>query len=159
VPRIEESVDIAVGPADVFRFCHDITRRPKWDRQVVGIEMLTPLPIRQGALLRVDCKPPGGSVFTWDGEYVEFRLSMRSTLRVIDAASSSPFAAGSQLSWEFTQAGGSTRLTWVWDYRPRGFIARIRDSLGGRASTQRAIRTSLGNLKTMLEGGRRAGAN
>ena len=36
--------------------------------------------------------------------------------------------------------------------------ASIRDMLGGRAATQRAIRNSLKNLKTLLEGGRRAGA-
>jgi hypothetical protein len=158
VPIIEETVDIAVGPADVFRFCHDAASRPEWDEQVLRIEFLTPPPLRQGTLLRIDAKPGGGSsVFSWDAEVISYHFPIRSTVRVLDTAFSSPFGAGSEVSWEFGSATGGTRVSWTWNYKPRGFLASIRDILGGRAATQRAIRKSLNNLKTTLEGGRRAG--
>ena len=80
-------------------------------------------------------------------------------MRVLDTAFSSPFGPGSEVSWEFSSSGGGTRVTWTWNYKARGFIANIRDMLGGRAATQRAIRNSLKNLKTTLEGGRRAGTS
>jgi hypothetical protein len=156
VPRIEEHIDIAVRPAEVFRFCHDITSRPEWDQQVMHIELLTPTPIRQGTLLRFDAKHGRGSVFSWDAEVVSYHFPLSSRLRVLDSASSSPFGPRSELSWKFSSVGNDTRLTWVWDYRPRGFLARILDALGGRAATQRAIRNSLSNLKAMIESGRRA---
>ncbi len=114
--------------------------------------------MRLGTLLRVDAKPGGRStVFSWDAEVISYHFPLNSTVRVLDTAFSSPFGPGSEVSWEFSSSGGGTRVTWTWNYKPRGFIANIRDMLGGRAATQRAIRNSLKNLKTMLEGGRRAG--
>jgi hypothetical protein len=157
VPRIEEQIEIAAKQADVFRFCHDGGRRAEWDEQVKGVELLTPPPIRQGTLLRVDAAL-AGSVFTWDGEVTGFQFPASSRVRVIDAASSSPFGQGSQLTWQLSASGNSTRFTWIWEYEPRGFIARIKDSLGGRAATQRAIKSSLNNLKAIMEGSRRTHA-
>lgn len=159
MPHIEEHIDIAAAQAELFRFCHDIARRPDWDEQVMHIELLTPRPIRLGTLVRIDSKRGGGSVFSWDAEYIGFHFPLSSRLRVIDAASSSPFGAGSESSWRFGSVSGGTRFTWVWDYQPRGILARIADGLGGRTSTQRAIRSSLANLKAMIEGGRRAGSS
>ncbi|MBN1217607.1 MAG: SRPBCC family protein [Anaerolineae bacterium] len=155
MPRIEEVVEIAVNRADVFKFCHDIERRPVWDEQVEKIELLTPRPVRSGTLLRVDSK--GGAIFSWDAEVISFQFPSGSSLRVLDVASSSPFARGSELSWEFEAVGTRTRFKWVWDYRPNGFIARIIDALGRRAATQRAIRRSMENLKKIIESGQRAG--
>lgn len=160
MPIIEETIDIAVGPADVFRFCHDAASRPEWDELVLRVELLTPPPMRLGTLLRIDAKPGGRStVFSWDAEVISYHFPLSSTVRVLDTAYSSPFGPGSEVSWQFSSSGSGTRVTWIWNYKARGFIANIRDMLGGRAATQRAIRNSLKNLKTMLEGGRRAGAS
>ena len=157
MPHIEEHIDIAATVGDVFRYCHDIASRPKWDVQVAQAELLTPPPIRQGTLLRIDASQSGGSVFSWDAEVVGFQFPLSSRVRVIDTAPSSPFATGSELSWQFSSVGGGTRFTWTWDYKPRGILARIGDKLGGCASTQRAIKRSLAKLKATIEGGRRAG--
>ena len=160
MPIIEETIDIAVVPADVFRFCHDAASRPEWDELVLRVEFLTPAPMRLGTLLRIDAKPGGRStVFSWDAEVISYHFPLGSKVRVLDTAFSSPFGPGSEVSWEFSSSGGGTRVTWTWKYKARGFIANIRDMLGGRAATQRAIRNSLKNLKTMLEGGRRAGTS
>jgi uncharacterized membrane protein len=155
MPRIEERIEIAANRADVFRFCHDVAHRPEWDEQVAQVELLSPRPVRAGALLRFDAK--GGAVFTWDAEYIEYHIPQNSKLRVIDAASSSPFAKGSLVSWNFEAVGVSTRLTWVWEYKPNGLIARLLDVLGRRSATQRAIKRSLLNLKKVIESGGRAG--
>jgi Polyketide cyclase / dehydrase and lipid transport len=151
MPHIEESIDIAVARSDLFRFCHDIANWPDWDEQVVHVELLTPRPIRRGTLLRVDSSYAGGTVFSWDAEVIDYQLPQGSRVRVIDAASSSPFGPGSELRWEFSTLDGRTRFTWIWKYESSGFIARIADMLGRRAMTHRAIKRSLANLKVMVE--------
>ncbi len=155
MPTIKEEIEIAAARMDVFRFCHDVKARPNWDDQVVRIELLTPAPIRTGTLLRIDARHGGGAVFTWDAEYASFQMPRESRLRAMDTAAACPFAAGSEMSWQFDSVGSSTRLTWTWDYKPRGIIATIRDKLGGRSVTQRAIQRSLANLKEQLESGQR----
>ncbi len=149
--RIEEHIDIAAATATVFLFCHDITRRPDWDECVVRVKLLSAPPLRSGTLIRVDTRHSGGFVFTWEGEYSAFQFPSSSTVRVLDAAPSSPFGVGSTEKWTFSSAGGGTRFTLVWNYQPQGFLRRIADRLGGRASTRRAIKRSLANLKTMIE--------
>ena len=156
MPHIEESIDSAAPLADVFRYCHDITRRPRWDVHVSAVELLSPAPVRQGTLFRIDASLGSGAVFSWDAEYVAFQFPLASRVRVIDTAPSSPFAAGSEVSWQFSSVGGQTHFTWTWDYKPRGFLARIADVLGGQGATRRAIRRSQAKLKELLEKGERA---
>ncbi len=155
MPHIEESIDIAAPIGDVFRYCHDIARRPRWDVQVSGVELLSPAPIRQGTLFRVDANYGGGAVFSWDAEYVGFQFPLASRVRVIDTAPSSPFAAGSEIGWQFSSVGGQTRFTWTWDYKARGFLARIADVLGGRGAMRRGIQRSLAKVKEQMEKGER----
>jgi uncharacterized membrane protein len=150
VPRIEEHIDIDARQPEVFRFVHNTDKRPEWDEQVGRVEVLTPGPVRQGTLLRVDATT-GGTVFTWDGEIIAYQFPNRSRVRVMDAASSSPFTRGSELAWEFSPAGTGTRFTWIWEYQLGGIVARIRNRLGGQAAAQRAIRSSLRNLKETME--------
>ena len=148
--RIEASIEIAAAPTTVFRFCHDLDRRPDWDERVVGVETITPGPVRRGSLIRIDAGRSGRFLFTWDAEYTSYQLPGGSTLKVIDAAPSSPFRSGTE-TWEFSLSGSGTRFTLTWDYQPRGFIARIADALGRRGATRRAIQRSLENLKALIE--------
>jgi len=148
--RIEDHIVIAAAPATVFKFCHDVAHRPEWDERVTRVQLLTSKPIRRGTLVRIDAGRSGNYLFSWDAEYVEYHFPSSSALRVIDAAPSSPFSAGTE-SWQFSSAGGGTRFAVVWEYRPRGIIARIGDVLGRRASTRRAIHRSLVNLKELIE--------
>jgi len=148
--RIEASIEIAAAPTTVFRFCHDLDRRPDWDERVVGVETITLGPVRRGSLIRIDAGRSGRFLFTWDAEYTSYQLPGGSTLKVIDAAPSSPFRSGTE-TWEFSLSGSGTRFTLTWDYQPRGFIARIADALGRRGATRRAIQRSLENLKALIE--------
>ena len=150
--RIEEHVEIAAAPADVFRYCHDVAHRPDWDERVVRVELLTPAPIRRGTLVRVDAGRSGKFLFCWDAEYADFQFPSASMLRVLDAAPSSPFVTGSE-GWDFSRVGSGTRLTVTWEYEPRGFLGRVFDALGRRSSTRSAIRRSLANLKAAIESG------
>jgi hypothetical protein len=72
--RIKEQVEIAARPTRIFRFCHDMNRRPEWDERVTRIKVLTPKPLRRGTVIRVDTHPvTSGAVFSWEGEFVEYQ--------------------------------------------------------------------------------------
>jgi uncharacterized protein YndB with AHSA1/START domain len=150
--RIEASIEIAAAPMIVFRFCHDLARWPEWNARVVGTEMITSGPVRRGSLIRIDAGRSGQYRFTWEAEYVSYQMPSGSTLKVLDAAPSSPFKSGME-TWQLSHVPGGTRFTLIWEYEPRGFISRVTDALGGRSATQRAIRRSLNNLKALIETG------
>lgn len=148
--RIEESMEIPAARSDLFRFCHDIDKRPQWDGRVVRIKLLSPGSVRRGAMLSIDAGRGGEYSYTWDGEYAEYQYLSRSKLRVMDAAPSAPFKSGSE-TWTFSSTGvGSTRFKILWTYEPRGVINRVLDALFRRAVTRRAIRGSLANLRKMF---------
>jgi hypothetical protein len=147
---IEESIEIAASPSAVFKLCHDIARRPEWDARVVRVELLTPAPLRRGSLVRIEAGSKGKFLFSWDAEYADYRFPGGSTLKVLDAAPSSPFKSGTE-TWRVDKSPDGTRFVLLWEYTPRGIIARLRDSLGRRAATGRAIRHSLSNLKALAE--------
>jgi uncharacterized membrane protein len=148
--RIEQQIEIAARPSDVFRFCHDLDRRPEWDERVTRTNVLTPKPIRRGTVIRVDSRPPfGGPVFSWEAEFVEYHYPSSSRLEVVDAAPSSYFVGGSE-AWRFVRSGGGTSVDFAWEYQPRGIVGRIADVVR-RSRTRRAISQSLENLKRTLE--------
>jgi hypothetical protein len=151
MPIIQDSIEIDAAATDVFRYCHDIAARPLWDDRVLRIKMLSTAPIRTGTLIQVDAARSGTYAFSWDAEYSEFRYPSGSTLRVIDAAPSSPFVRGSTETWTFTSSGGTTRMTIKWNYVTKGFVAKLTDRLVGRTAMKGAIRRSLGNLKRNME--------
>lgn len=148
--RIKASIEIVAAPMTVFRFCHDLSRRLEWDERVVGAELITTPPIRRSSLVRIDAGRSGKFLFTWEGEYTSYQLPSGSTLKVIDVAPSSPFKSGTE-KWVLSQSGGGTSFDLTWEYQPKGIISRIADALGRRNATQRAIRRSLKNLKTLIE--------
>ncbi|MGD8245016.1 MAG: SRPBCC family protein [Anaerolineae bacterium] len=150
MPRMEEQIDIATRPADVFRLCHDMDRRAEWDERVSDVQILTHKPIRSGTVVRIDTHPAMGTVFSWEGSFVDYSLPSSSRLEVIDAAPSSYFVTGTE-GWRFEASDTGTLVTLVWDYRPRGIIGRLLDPLVRRGATRRAIRQSLENLKAMAE--------
>lgn len=149
--RIEESIEIAASTSAVFKLCHDVARRPQWDERVVGVELLTPAPLRDGSLVRIEAGRGGKFLFSWDAEYASYRFPSGSTLKVLDAAPSSPFKAGTE-TWRVEKSPAGTRFVLLWEYMPRNILYRLRDSLGGRAATRRAIQRSLSNLKDLAEG-------
>ncbi len=148
--RIEDHVEIAAAPSTVFRFCHDVDHRTEWDERVVGAELLSGAPVRRGTLVRIDAGRSGKFLYSWDAEYAEFQFPHNSTLKVLDAAPSSPFRSGSE-SWEFSKVGNGTRFSVVWEYQPRNFLSRVGDAVARRAATRRAIKRSLANLKALME--------
>lgn len=148
--RIQESVEIAAAPMVVFGFCHDPKRRAEWDERVVGVEMITPAPIRKGTLIRFDAGSRGKFLFSWEAEYTAHQTPSGSTLKVLDAAPSSPFGTGTE-TWQFNKIGNGTRFTLIWEYQPRNFFVRVGDALWRRAGTRRAIQRSLKKLKKIIE--------
>jgi len=150
MPRLEEQITIARRPSDVFRLCHDMDLRAEWDERVTDVQILTHKPIRTGTVVRVDTHPAVGTLFSWEGEFVDHSFPSSSRLEVIDAAPSSYFAAGFE-EWRFETSGAGTLVKLTWDYQPRGLIGRIVDALMRRGKTHRAIKQSLENLKELAE--------
>ena len=149
--RIEEHIEIAAPASTVFRTCRDADKRPQWDERVMRIELLSDKPIRQGTLIQVDEGRSGTFLYSWEGEYSSFQFPNNYTIKVLDAAPSSPFKSGSE-TWRFSTVGsGTTRLSFIWEYTPRNWIGRIVDRLMKRGATRRAIRHSLANLKELVE--------
>jgi uncharacterized membrane protein len=157
MPRIHEQIQIEAGTTMVFRFCHDLDRRPEWDERMTRVQALTPKPIRRGTVVRADTRPPMGSVFSWEGEFVEFHFPRRSRIEVIDVAPSSHFVDGSE-EWGFRRASDGTEVSFLWEYRPRGILGRILDIIVRRRAIRRAVAQSLENLKGMIEAEAQAGA-
>ena len=150
MPRIQQQIEIAAGPMEVFRLCHDFDRRAEWDERVTRAEVLTPKPIRRGSVIRFDTDPAMGAVFSWDGEVVEYHFPSSSRLKVVDVAPSSSFKGGTE-SWQVSGSRGTTRLRVVWDYNPGGLISQVLDLLFRRRATANAIGQSLKNLRAILE--------
>ncbi len=153
MPNIENQIEIAAGATTVFRFCHDMDRRPEWDERVTRAKVLTPKPIRRGSVIRFDTEPAAGAVFSWDAEVIEHHFPSSSKVEVVDVAPSSSFVSGSE-TWRFSSSGaaiGTTRFDLIWDYKPRGVIGFLLDLLIRRRSTRHAIAQSLENLKGMIE--------
>ncbi|MGD2144076.1 MAG: SRPBCC family protein [Anaerolineae bacterium] len=148
--RIEEQIEIAAPSTDVFRFCHDLDRRPEWDERVTSVKALTRGPVRKGTVVRVDTQPSGGRVFSWEAEFVEYHPPSGSKLEVIDAAPSSYFVSGSE-KWRLESSATGTLLSLSWEYQPRGLVGRVLDTLVRRGATRRAIEQSLENLKRTME--------
>jgi len=148
--KIEEQIIIQVAPATLFNLCHDLARWPEWDELVSYVELLSPAPLRKGSLLRVDSGQSAAAVYTYDAEMTEYHFPIRSALRVLDAATSSPFVSGKS-TWSFDSVSGGTRFSLTWEYRPRGILGRLKNALGRAALTRRAIQRSLQNLKDMVE--------
>jgi hypothetical protein len=127
-----------------------MARRPAWDERITRAEVLTPKPIRRGSVVRFDTDPAAGAVFSWEGEFVEFGFPSSSRVKVIDAAPSSHFVGGSE-AWHFTRSGEGTRVSLLWEYKPRGILGSILDIVVRRRAIRRAIAQSLENLKGMIE--------
>jgi len=134
----------------VFRACHDMARRPEWDERVTRVEVLTSKPIRRGSLVRFDTQLGEGSVFSWEGEFIEFGFPSNSRIDVIDAAPSSHFVDGSE-AWHFTRSGDGTAVSLLWAYKPRGILGRMLDVVARRRTIRSAIVQSLENLKRTIE--------
>jgi uncharacterized protein YndB with AHSA1/START domain len=154
VTKIAEAIQIAATPAEVFRFCHDLKRRPTWDERVDRIELqgLSRV-LRKGALVRVDSHTGAQLPYSWEGEYTQFKMPHSSSVRAIETAQVSHFCAGSTEEWQFEPSQGGTRFAIIWTYEPRGFLGRLYDYLFRRTSLRRSVRRSLANAKTLAEGG------
>jgi uncharacterized protein YndB with AHSA1/START domain len=152
LPKIAESIQIAAAPTEVFRFCHDMKRRPNWDERVDRIELQGfSNVLRRGALIRVDSRAGGQLPYSWEGEYTQFRVPQGSNVRVMESAEVSHFAPGSTEEWQFEPSQGGTRFTIIWTYETRGFLGLVYDRLFRRSALRRSISSSLENVKQLLE--------
>ncbi|WP_175414189.1 SRPBCC family protein [Agrococcus sp. SGAir0287] len=63
---LEERVDVARDPHDVFAFLTSPEHRPEWDRSVVSETLVSPAPVKVGSTVRTRMRVMGRDVaFEW----------------------------------------------------------------------------------------------
>lgn len=146
--RIEGTIVIAAHPQDVFDFVADERNEPLFNRDMVGVEKLTPEPIGLGTRWSTTLASRGrggrrGRPITMTVEVVDYdrptRLGTRSTLStavITGALTFAPHPSG-------------TRLSWSWDVSPKGALRLLTPVIG--VAGRREERRVWSELKRRLE--------
>jgi uncharacterized membrane protein len=138
----ENSITINRPPKVVFDFLLDGSKSPLWRPAVIDIQAVPGKPAGVGAAFKQGVKGPGGRRLDADYEIVECKPNEMLKFQVT-AGPARPTG-----TYRLEDAGGSTRLTFVLDYQPKGF-ARLMEPMINR--TMRAEVGMLSNLKAYLE--------
>lgn len=137
----EKQVTINRPANEVFDFILDGTHNPLWRPGVVDIERVSKMPDGVGSKFKQGMKGPGGRIDA-DYEIVECRPNELIRFQVT-AGPARPMG-----SYRFEAGNGSTTITFILDYQPKG-LARLMDSMINR-QMQSEVAT-LDNLKAYLE--------
>lgn len=139
----ENSITINKPVKAVFDLLVDGMNNPLWrGSSVADIALIRGNAGEVGAVYKQGLKGPGGRRFDGDYELVDVRPNARIEFRVI-AGPARPTGV-----YEIEDAGGSTRVKFVLDFKPKGF-ARLMD--GMITSTMRGEVGTLSDLKAYLE--------
>jgi uncharacterized protein YndB with AHSA1/START domain len=149
--HIEGEIIIDRPVEAVFDFVSDERNEPRFNRQMLSAEMLTPEPIGSGSRFRAEMRMMGGRTVDMTVEFAEFdrpRLLGSTTRSVIRGSRRPAMLTSGHLRFEPVPDG--TRMRWTWQVetpgRPKIFtplIVRI-----GRRQEDRIW----GALKRLLEG-------
>ena len=106
--RVEETVDIAAGPQEVWAVLADVERWPIWTASVSAVRLLTPAPLAVGS--RVEVRQPRlpQAVWTVSALTPGRSFSWESTgpgVRSIGDHEIVPAGTGSRATLRFTQTG------------------------------------------------------
>lgn len=114
-PRVEGEVVIERSVEAVFDFVADERNEPSYNPQMTDVRMASPDPIGVGSRFRAVMTGAGGAT-EMTIEFTAFnrpyRLSSKTHLANMEIAGT--------LVFEPIREG--TRMRWIWDLRPRGFL-------------------------------------
>ena len=143
--RFQFAVEIARPIDEVFAFVTDPRLLPRWQKNTVEVEPLTPGPLREGTRIREVHKGLGTRMESIV-EVAELRPTRRFALRVV----SGPMPIHG--SWDFQPVEGGTRLTFVGEGELTGPRRKVEWLVGG--AVKRQMITHHRRLKRLLERGR-----
>ena len=99
--------------AEVFDFVSDERNEPRYNPQMVSVELLSPSPIGLGSTFRAQMKSGRGTVPV----LLEFTAFER-PVRLGSHSSFGGIITDGELTFE--PVGASTRMRWTWDIKPTG---------------------------------------
>ena len=137
----EGSVTIDRPARTVYEFILDGANGPKWRPDVTDAHLKPGKPLGVGAVFKQGMKGPGGRIDA-DYEIVECKPNEWIKFQVV-AGPARPVG-----TYKIEAAGKSTRVTFVLDFKPKGF-ARLMNGIIDK-SMQGEV-ANLANLKTYLE--------
>jgi len=140
--RIEESVEIKQPVERVFAYTTDAKSWPKWQSIIVEAEQTSPGPVTLGTTFRGTSRMMGRSM-PWTAKATEFEASRKYGKRI---------DSGSMIIEQhntYHPVEGGTRFTILYDMKVGGFLKLLSPVLA--SSMRRELKTSLGNLKSVLE--------
>ena len=138
----EGTVTINRPVGEVFDFILDGANNAKWRPAVIDVRLTTQPPLGLGTAYAQGLKGPGGRRIEGDYEIVEFRPKELIKFQV---------TAGPARPWglyRFAGTGGSTQVTFILDFQPKGLARLIEPMIN---QTMKAEVATLSNLKAYLE--------
>ena len=144
---IREAVDIEAPIEKVWAVVHgDFKNANKWSSNLESVEVLSDGPFGAGTELRYVIQTPGGRQ----------ELEVEHTTVTPGKTVSGKFVKGPiKGTWKYSYAtrGDGTRLTYVMDYEPNGFTARLFFGIIEKQLPGDVART-LASLKRYVEAGK-----
>ena len=137
----ENTVTIDRPPKQVFDFILDGANGPKWRPDVTDVQLQPGKPLGVGATFKQGMKGPGGRIDA-DYQIVESKPNEWIKFQVV-AGPARPVG-----TYKLEPVGGSTRVTFVLDFQPKGF-ARLMDGMINKSMKSEV--GNLTNLKSYLE--------
>jgi diacylglycerol O-acyltransferase / wax synthase len=140
VATVENMIDIAAPAEEVFDFVVDVRNEPRWNPQLLHVQMLTPEPVGAGTRFRVIFGRGVGEAVIEDTKVDRPRLwAAVSRSRVLDVESEG----------QILGAPGGSRLIIRTRLRPRGTLRLLTPALGWWM--HRIWEHDLVRVKTLLE--------
>jgi uncharacterized protein YndB with AHSA1/START domain len=143
VAKIEESVMIDRPVEDVWKFVTDLSKLPKWITEVLELRQTSTGPLGVGATCEFREKMRN-TTMTISSRVTEYELNRRLSFEHISGP-----AKGSIITFSMDTIGGKTKFTNTNDMKFSGFYKLFGSFF--TPTLRRAVVTSLGNLKHILE--------
>ena len=139
------TVVVARPVNEVFAVLTNPTLSPKWSRNAIKGELLTPGPPGVGSRRRAVVKGLFGGTIESVMEVTELEPNRMVALKLISAS----WGGTGRTKYTFTPVGAATRVDWHWELEPGGWLKPFAGPL--MAVIARGFQRDLNNFKAMME--------
>ena len=141
---LEERIDIARDPHDVFAFLTSPEHRPEWDRSVVSETLLSPAPVKVGSTIRTRMRVMGRAL-EFDWRVTELDPPARMAARSVSGT------MPTRLRFAFAAIDGGCRVTARIDAEPGGMLRLVEPVVAEAARS--TLASGLARARSLLEAG------